>query len=129
MTPRLRILVVDDDEMIRDTYALFLEDRWDLVMKASPEEAFSFIETGHAVDAVITDFDFKCSFDGTHVATVVRRKYPHIPIIMATGSVLESPRIQAFHAIPNTKLLRKPFLHTVLDEILSAEASSLGGGH
>jgi CheY-like chemotaxis protein len=80
----LRILTVDDDELVRATTVEMLEDLGYAVVTArSGAEALSLIEEA-AVDLVITDHAMP-QMTGTQLAIHLRERYPTLPIVLATG--------------------------------------------
>ena len=83
-TRTLRILTVDDDELVRATTVEMLEDLGYVVIAArSGAEALNLIEDA-AVDLVITDHAMP-QMTGTQLAIRLRERYPTLPIVLATG--------------------------------------------
>ncbi|WP_413624667.1 response regulator [Luteibacter sp. Lutesp34] len=83
-TRTLRVLTVDDDELVRATTVEMLEDLGYAVVAArSGAEALNLIEEA-AVDLVITDHAMP-QMTGTQLAIRLRERYPTLPIVLATG--------------------------------------------
>ncbi|WP_448099886.1 response regulator [Luteibacter jiangsuensis] len=83
-TRTLRVLTVDDDELVRATTVEMLEDLGYAVIAArSGAEALNLIEEA-AVDLVITDHAMP-QMTGTQLAIRLRERYPTLPIVLATG--------------------------------------------
>ena len=83
-TRALRILAVDDDELVRATTVEMLEDLGYTVIPArSGAEALLLIEASE-IDLVITDHAMP-QMTGTQLAIRLRERYPTLPIVLATG--------------------------------------------
>ena len=82
---RARILFVDDDLLIAGSTVDLLEDLGHQVIEAhSAKEALRLLEGGLAADLLITDHAMP-GMTGIELAREVRRQYPHLPILLATG--------------------------------------------
>jgi signal transduction histidine kinase len=80
-----RILFVDDDLLIAGSTVDLLEDLGHRVIEAhSGIEALRLLEGGLAADLLITDHAMP-GMTGIELAREVRRQYPHLPILLATG--------------------------------------------
>ena len=81
MTLRGRVLVVEDEEYVRDSLATWLERRgFGVVAAASLEDAL--VDKGHeGVDLVLTDL----KLPGEDGLAVVRRFAPTLPVVVLTG--------------------------------------------
>jgi signal transduction histidine kinase len=80
-----RILFVDDDLLIAGSTVDLLEDLGHQVIEAhSAREALSLLEDGLAADLLITDHAMP-GMTGIELAREVRRQYPRLPILLATG--------------------------------------------
>ena len=81
----VRILVVDDDLLIAGSTVDLLEDLGHQVIEAhSAKEALRLLEGGLAADLLITDHAMP-GMTGIELAREVRRQYPQLPILLATG--------------------------------------------
>jgi len=82
---RARILFVDDDLLIAGSTVDLLEDLGHQVIEAhSAIEALRLLEGGLAADLLITDHAMP-GMTGIDLAREVRRQYPELPILLATG--------------------------------------------
>lgn len=83
---RLRILLIDDDALVRMGTVDMLEDLGHVVTEAgSAAEALTVLQAGRtSVDVVITDQAMP-GMRGTELAGELARKYPALPVILATG--------------------------------------------
>ena len=80
-----RILFVDDDLLIAGSTVDLLEDLGHQVIEAhSAIEALRLLEGGLAADLLITDHAMP-GMTGIELAREVRRQYPRLPILLATG--------------------------------------------
>jgi signal transduction histidine kinase len=80
-----RILFVDDDLLIAGSTVDLLEDLGHQVVEAhSAIEALRLLEGGLAADLLITDHAMP-GMTGIELAREVRRQYPRLPILLATG--------------------------------------------
>ena len=83
-SPALRLLVVDDDALVRMNTAMMLEDLGHSVAEAaSGREALVLLEQ-HAFDLLITDQAMP-HMTGVQLAEAVQVRLPDLPIIIATG--------------------------------------------
>jgi signal transduction histidine kinase len=82
---RARILFVDDDLLIAGSTVGLLEDLGHQVVEVhSGTEALRLLEGGLAADLLITDHAMP-GMTGIELARQVRRQYPQLPILLATG--------------------------------------------
>jgi len=118
---RLRILVVDDEQAVRDLLAKTLTMA-DYDVDAAPDGA-SAIERLRAVeyDLLITDLKMP-GMDGLSVIREARRTAPDLPVIIITGYSTEASAIEAIN-LGVAGYLTKPFR---LPRILAATARALG---
>jgi signal transduction histidine kinase/DNA-binding response OmpR family regulator len=112
----LRVLLVEDDPLVRMTTADLLADLGHEVLEAATGEAA--VQTlRSAVDLVITDFGLP-DMDGLALTARLRERYPEMPVIIATGH-------QA-RAVPGVLWLEKPYDQAALRRTL-AQALGTGG--
>ena len=81
---KYRILVVDDEPLIRETSALVLAEQGYEVRTAA--DGFqALIELRQSLpDVIISDLSMP-NMSGFELLSVVRRRFPHIPVIAITG--------------------------------------------
>ena len=80
-----KILVVDDNDDLREITALFLRDSGYHVIEASSgSAALSMLDGNPAIDLLIADFAMP-EMSGTELLERVRAKYPKIRVIFITG--------------------------------------------
>ena len=104
---KVRILVVDDEQRVRDEIAEFLlENKYIVHKAAAPSAAFIVLEN-NTIDIVILDIKLP-EMDGLTVLTKIKDLHPDIEVIMISGhgdmsSVIEAMRQGASDYFP------KPF--------------------
>ena len=104
----LRILLVDDDELIRESVAPMLEMIGHSVTTApGGAQALRFLEQGQPVDLVILDMNMP-GMNGAETLPLILQARPGTPVLMSTGySDLEMAPLLAAH--PQVEAIRKPF--------------------
>ena len=96
----LRILIVDDEEIIRKEIGIFLKRKNYAVYEASaPSNAFEILENNE-IEIVILDIRLP-EMDGLEVLKKIKKNYPDIEVIMITGhgdsdTILHAMRNGAF---------------------------------
>ncbi|MBV9783337.1 MAG: response regulator [Acidisphaera sp.] len=102
-----RILLVEDDSLIRMTLAEALEDAGFEVTQAANGEAAAALIERLGFDLLLTDVQMPGRLDGIDLARRTRRSHPDLPIVFMTG------RPDAIDAIgrlgSQEAFLRKPF--------------------
>jgi len=80
-----RILIVDDDDAVRQIAADVLRDRsYDVVEVGSAGAAFDVLQSQTDIDLLLLDFAMP-GMSGAEVAQRVRTRYPQLPILFVTG--------------------------------------------
>lgn len=112
---QLKILIVDDDQWIREELEEFLvEHRYQVLTAALPSETFPLLEQ-HEPGIVILDLKLP-EMDGLEILKHIKRSFPETEVIMITGhgdmeNVIQAMRFGA------SDYLTKPFR---LPEVLAA---------
>lgn len=109
-----RVLLVEDDEAVREVAAAMLAESGHTVTVAGgPEEALHrHLDALHAFDILITDMRMP-GMRGTDMAERMRTVRPDLPVLFISGYIgadIES----AWHEVPGVALLKKPFTHAQL---------------
>jgi two-component system, NtrC family, response regulator PilR len=103
----MRILIVDDEEVLRDVLdAVLRREGFDVVSASSGEEALSLLD-GEEIDLVILDIMLP-GISGIDTLRSLRISNPNLPVIVITAfssidGAIEAMKFGAFHYIP------KPF--------------------
>jgi PAS domain S-box-containing protein len=129
--PTHRLLLVDDDEPVRQVLAAQLADHgYAVIPVASGAAALALLDAGESVDALVSDLSMP-GMDGVALIRAAQERRPHMPAILLTGYAGD---VTAF-AVGKTftgpfSLLRKPISGMLLADgvamLLAATAPSLG---
>ncbi|PZO01444.1 MAG: hypothetical protein DCF30_07350 [Hyphomicrobiales bacterium] len=115
--PRLTVLVVEDEPLIRMNAILTIEDAGYNVIEASnADEALALLETHPEIDIVFSDIEMPGSMDGLKLIHAVRERWPSVILILASGRV--SPPVEAMP--PDTVFFRKPYFERDLLTVLAS---------
>jgi two-component system, response regulator PdtaR len=88
-TAPVTVLIVEDDELVRELGVEFLSAAGFEVLEASNgEEALSFLENNPNVGVLFTDVNMPGPLDGITLASVAAVQWPHLAIIIGSGNVL-----------------------------------------
>ena len=116
----VRILVVDDEDLVRGVLILMLEDAGYATLGASDaSKALSILEAG-SVAAVVSDIDMPGDIDGLELAWEVSTRWPQTGILLMSGRALPRP-----NDLPaGTSFIAKPcnevhFLELVAEAVLA----------
>nr|WP_229510645.1 MULTISPECIES: response regulator [unclassified Massilia] len=103
---RARILVVEDNEDVRELAETMLEGAGYAVVSApSGEQALTLLEEGSAIDLVFTDVMMPGGMNGLQLADQVRARRPGTPILVTTGYMDELPTARG----QRLDILSKPY--------------------
>ena len=103
----MRVLLIEDDEHIRELIAEGLADAGlDVAGLAFAEDALVLLGSGEPFDVLVTDIDLGDGLTGMDVADVARARHAAIELIFITGLPVDrdgrSPQ-------PHEHVLMKPF--------------------
>lgn len=85
LAPTLSILVVDDEDPVRQTLAWMLQDAGHEVHEAgSGEQALRFLHEHGPVDMVLSDINMP-GIDGMELCLRVHREWPGLPVLLISG--------------------------------------------
>src|SRR5207237_3850155 len=104
----MRILIVDDEEVLRDVLdAVLRREGFETVMASTGEHALAILDADDAVDLVILDIMLP-GISGIDTLRAMRIANPYLPVIVITAyssidGAIEAMKHGAFHYIP------KPF--------------------
>ena len=107
---RSRVLIVDDEQTLRDVWQdVLLEEGYDVETAESPEHAMVMLDSGE-FDLVLLDEVFKTGpFNGLDTYRKIRSLYVSIPVIMMTGySDAEENITQAIREGAFRQVIKKP---------------------
>ena len=113
----LKVLVVDDDDLVRGSMETLLECLGHAVVtRPYGEDALAIIETGFIPDVVILDMDLP-DLGGTRTLLRLRTMLPDVPVLIATGLV-DRATLDLIDLHPGVSLLPKPFSAGALQQEL-----------
>jgi CheY-like chemotaxis protein len=109
-----KLLLVDDDNSVRDVTAAMLRDMGYYVLEAgSGGAALETIDVENDIDLVILDFAMP-GMSGTEVARHVQARRPGLPIVFVTGFAERGKLV----GINDRHIVSKPFLtHELADKV------------
>ena len=103
----ITLLLVEDNDLVRLTMAMMLEDLGFTVAEAmTGEAALQQLEVRLDVDILVTDIDLGPGISGLQLADQVRTSRPELPVVFVTG------RMATLHGRPRREreaYLPKPF--------------------
>ena len=117
-----RVLVVEDETMVRDMVRTFLERAgYQVVALASAEEAMA---GGYlaATDLLLTDVMLRGK-TGVELAATLREQRPNLKVVYMSGSVADQATRESVVS-PDARFLAKPFTRTMLLDTVRSLAGS-----
>ena len=109
--PLVRILVIDDEPIVRLDAREILEDAGYVVTEAaSADAAMPLLSEGGTVEAILTDIDMPGTLDGLQLARWVDGLMPEVAIVIMSGHQL--PRREDLPL--KATFVAKPFSTSVL---------------
>ena len=126
-----RVVVVDDDELVREMLMANLQDAgFEPVGAASGAEALFKLDQGPEVDAVVTDLSMP-GISGWELISEIRSRGLQIPVLMLTGHVGTTEPVEG---LGRFLLMQKPVTPDQLTRRLTAliaerPPASAGGPH
>lgn len=113
-----RILIVDDEESVRDSLSLLLQDTYLVEKVGSPEEVLPLVQRDPHPDAVLLDVLLPGS-NGLTLLKSIKEIDPKLPVIMLTGAGSVKGAVEAMqHGATN--YINKPFDINELKEVLAS---------
>lgn len=116
------VLIVEDEALIRVDAVDMVEDEGFAVCDApNAARALQLLETRDDIGILFTDIDMPGDIDGLDLARIVRKRWPHIAIIIVSGHTH-----LADADVPNGGVFfSKPYLRaTILKALRRADARS-----
>lgn len=90
------VLIVDDDDVVRETLATVLAKTYNVHQANSAKLALEFLESQEP-HAIISDIQMP-EMDGITFLTKVKETYPYLPIILITGTIHQDLIMKALRA-------------------------------
>ena len=108
-----KILVVDDDDTIRDTLYELLSEEYLCQTAETAEKAFARLEVD-TYDVVLTDISMP-GLSGLELLGHIRQKFPNTPVIMISG-IGDQDHAQGLIKLGAFDFLLKPFSLDVVEK-------------
>jgi DNA-binding NtrC family response regulator len=128
MEQSLKILIIDDEEPILSNLCYFLNEKgYDVTSASNGSEGLYLIKNDRqGFDLIITDIVMP-QMSGTSLISMVKKKFPDIPVIAITGWG-EYPEAFATESQAE-KVLSKPFelseLNKAINDLISANRQNV----
>jgi CheY-like chemotaxis protein len=108
-----RILVVDDEQIVRELTVRVLEGAgYDVVSVAEPEQALELVDA-EPVDLVVSDVVMP-GLSGVELLDEIRVRRPDLPVVLMTGGSPEPERTTRALQLGANGIVYKPFSHAEL---------------
>jgi PAS domain S-box-containing protein len=118
--PPARVLLVDDEPLVREVLSAGLEDlHFDVTAAADGLTALRQLEADKGIDIMVTDLAM-AEMDGMTLIRRARERLPTLPILLLTGFAEASPAALAESAAGQFDMLRKPVSAEQLATAISA---------
>jgi CheY-like chemotaxis protein len=112
------ILLVDDDEAVRETSAEMLQELgYTVVQATSGHAALGVLDQHDGVEVMVTDVRMP-GMSGLELSDIAARRFRDLRVILISGYFLPQPI--------NRRFLQKPFRIRELDEAIRAELACVG---
>ena len=103
----MRVLLVDDDELIRTVLTELLDNAgYEVVETGDPLDAMGLPEALGPPDVLITDIDLRSQLNGFEVASYAHHLWPKVQVILISGRPADHTR-QSLD--PRDHYIQKPF--------------------
>jgi DNA-binding NtrC family response regulator len=117
MAQKHRILIIDDSKEIVAALKAFFQRKYQILTAYNGFDGLqSFEEYENSIDLVITDLVMP-ELSGVAVISILKKKYPEIPIIAITGWSMDLAATRT--KIGADHVLEKPFEISDLDKLVS----------
>ena len=108
-----RVLIVDDDEIIRDTLYELLSENYLCQTAETAEKAFARLEAD-TYDVVLTDISMP-GLSGLELLGNVRQRFPDTPVIIISG-IGDQEHAQGLIKLGAFEFLLKPFSLDIVEK-------------
>ena len=113
---RPRVLIVEDEFLIRMTLAEALADEGYTVVEASSgDEALELFQANPAIDVLMTDIQLPGKLNGLRLVEMVRQVRPDVPVIYMTG---RPDNMAGLRRSPHDAFVAKPYLPSEIIQAL-----------
>ena len=116
-----KILVVDDEAMVREAISVLLEEKGYEVRTANNGRAGVEAYADFAPDLVLTDISMP-DMEGIEFLQVLRKKEKSLPVIVMSGNIVGQRFLKSARMIGAAAVLKKPFSN---EDLFSAVSKCL----
>ena len=101
------MLLVEDDAEVRDTVAAALRAAgFEIHTASAADEALARLGAGELYEIVLTDVVMPGALNGVDLAREVKRRFPRIAVVIATGYSERAVQVPGVQALPKPYTLR-----------------------
>ena len=93
----IRILIVDDDQVLRPILAEKLSETYKVQFASNGEEGWQMIKQDPSINLVLSDIEMP-TLNGIDLLKRIKKSYPHLGVIMISGSADTHTAISAMRA-------------------------------
>ncbi len=79
-----KVLIIDDEEGIRESLKLILEDHFEMILTESGFEALEILKNDREIGVVLLDIKMP-KIQGLDILKAIKNAHPRLPVIMVTG--------------------------------------------
>ena len=102
----VRILVVEDETFVRmDAVEMLRDAGFDILEAVNADEAMRLLALHSDIRLIFTDIDMAGSINGLQLATIVRKRWPPVRIVVTSGYY----KVQASDLPEGTRFFHKPY--------------------
>lgn len=113
------VLFVEDDPLVREAVGQALRDcGFDVLAAGDGEQAVALLDGGARPAVVFSDIVMPGAVSGIDLATIVRQRFPRLPVVLATGYTERQV------ALPGVQVLAKPY---PIEKLVTLLAAAAGG--
>lgn len=122
----MRVLLIDDDALVRETLAETLAcEGIEVDGLASAEDALILLGAGQVPDVLVADVDLGAGLSGVDLADIARERHPDVEVVLISGSTRLPRQLGPGR---RERFLEKPFAPATLAEIIRRVAGTAAGG-
>ena len=122
----MRVLVIDDDALVRETLADTLAaEGIEVDGLANAEDALVLLGANQVPDVLVTDVDLGAGLTGLDLARIARERHPGVEIVLISGKPLGRGGVFSGH---RERFLRKPFSPAALAAAIRDAAAAARAG-
>lgn len=118
----MRVLLIDDDQMVRQTLADTLADEGiEVYGLANAEDALVLLGAGQVPDVLVSDIDLGPGLSGIDLAAIARERHPAVEVVLIGGKPPDPGQISADR---HERFLQKPFAAAALAGAIRAATAA-----